>query len=78
MLFFQEYDIKWKRYPGQKCKIPNSEIVKLQPNLEGCMYLKFSYDGLKLAVATGKKIYIYSVPEYKLLKQLIGHQGKYL
>lgn len=42
------------------------------------MYLKFSYNGLKLAVATGKNIYIYSVPEYKLLKQLIGHQGKYL
>lgn len=40
------------------------------------MYLKFSYDGLKLAVATGKIINIYSVPEYKLLKQLIGHQGK--
>lgn len=52
--------------------------MKLQPNLEGCMYLKFSYDGLRLAVATGKNINIYSVPEYKLLKQLIGHQGKYL
>ncbi|XP_025421008.1 jouberin-like isoform X2 [Sipha flava] len=71
----QSCDIKWKRFPGQKCKIPNSEIVKLQPNLEGCMYLKFSYDGLKLAVATGKYVCIYSVPEYKLLKQLIGHQG---
>lgn len=50
--------------------------MKLQPNLEGCMYLKFSYDGLRLAVATGKNINIYSVPEYKLLKQLIGHQGQ--
>lgn len=64
-----------KRFSGQKCKIPNSEVVKLQPNLEGCMCLKFSYDGLKLAVATGKNINIYSIPEYKLLKQLIGHQG---
>ncbi|CAI6342730.1 unnamed protein product [Macrosiphum euphorbiae] len=72
---FQEYDIKWKRFPGQKCKIPNSEIVKLQPNLEGCMCLKFSCDGLRLAVATGKNINIYSVPGYKLFKQLIGHQG---
>ncbi|VVC36248.1 WD40/YVTN repeat-like-containing domain,WD40 repeat, conserved site,WD40 repeat,WD40-repeat-containing [Cinara cedri] len=72
---YKEYNIKWKRFPGQKCKIPNSEVVKLQPNLEGCMCLKFSYDGLKLAVATGKNINIYSVPEYKLLKQLIGHQG---
>lgn len=50
--------------------------MKLQPNLEGCMYLKFSYDGLRLAVATGKNINIYSVPGYKLFKQLIGHQGK--
>lgn len=41
------------------------------------MYLKFSYDGLKLAVATGKNINIYSVPEYKLLRQLIGHQGDF-
>ncbi|KAL5243740.1 hypothetical protein ACI65C_011150 [Semiaphis heraclei] len=72
---FQEYDIKWKRFPGQKCKIPNSEILKLQPNLEGCMHLKFSYDGLRLAVATGKNINIFSVPGYKLLKQFIGHQG---
>ncbi|XP_027847317.2 jouberin-like [Aphis gossypii] len=72
---FQDYNIKWKRFPGQKCKIPNSEIVKLQPNLEGCMSLKFSHDGLKLAVATGKNINIYSIPGYKLLKQLIGHQG---
>jgi len=40
------------------------------------MYLKFSYDGLRLAVATGKNINIYSVPGYKLIKQLIGHQGK--
>jgi len=40
------------------------------------MYLKFSYDGLRLAVATGKNINIYSVPGYKLLKQLIGHQGR--
>lgn len=52
--------------------------MKLQPNLEGCMYLKFSYDGLKLAVATGKNINIYSVPEYNLLKHLIGHQGNTL
>lgn len=51
--------------------------MKLQPNLEGCMYLKFSYDGLKLAVSTGKNINIYSVPGYKLLKQLIGHQGMF-
>jgi len=51
--------------------------MKLQPNLEGCMYLKFSYDGLKLAVATGKNINIYSIPEYKLLKQLIGHQSNF-
>ncbi|KAF0764459.1 jouberin-like [Aphis craccivora] len=72
---FQEYNIKWKRFPGQKCKIPNSEIAKLQPNLEGCMSIKFSHDGLKLAVATGKNINIYSIPGYKLLKQLIGHQG---
>jgi len=42
------------------------------------MYLKFSYDGLRLAVATGKNINIYSVPGYKLLKQLIGHQGMLL
>lgn len=39
------------------------------------MYLKFSHDGLRLAVATGQIINIYSVPEYKLIKQLIGHQG---
>lgn len=39
------------------------------------MSLKFSHDGLKLAIATGKNIYIYSIPGYKLLKQLIGHQG---
>lgn len=39
------------------------------------MYLKFSHDGLKLAVATGQIINIYSIPEYKLIKQLIGHQG---
>lgn len=50
--------------------------MKLQPNLEGCMCLKFSCDGLRLAVATGKNINIYSVPGYKLFKQLIGHQGK--
>lgn len=50
--------------------------MKLQPNLQGCMYLKFSNDGLRLAVATGKHIHIYLLPEYKLLKQLIGHQGK--
>jgi len=42
------------------------------------MYLKFSYDGLRLAVATGKNINIYSVPGYKLLKQFIGHQGMLL
>lgn len=42
------------------------------------MYIKFSDDGLKLAVATGKNINIYSVPDYKLLKQLIGHQGNIL
>jgi len=40
------------------------------------MCLKFSCDGLRLAVATGKNINIYSVPGYKLFKQLIGHQGK--
>lgn len=39
------------------------------------MYLKFSHDGLRLAVATGQNINIYSVPEYKMIKQLIGHQG---
>ncbi|XP_050421329.1 jouberin-like [Adelges cooleyi] len=72
---FQEYDVKWKRFPGQKCKLPNSEIAKLQPSSEGCMCLKFSHDGLKLAVATSKVINIYTVPEFKLLKQLLGHQG---
>lgn len=39
------------------------------------MCLKFSHDGLRIAVATGQNINIYSVPEYKLIKQLIGHQG---
>lgn len=40
------------------------------------MYLKFSHNGLRLAIATGQNINIYSVPEYKLIKQLNGHQGR--
>ncbi|XP_050546227.1 jouberin-like isoform X2 [Daktulosphaira vitifoliae] len=72
---YQKCDIKWEKLPGQKCKLPNSEVIKLQPSSEGCMCLKFSSDGFKLAVASGKYLNIYTVPDFKLYKHLTGHQG---
>ncbi|XP_068220849.1 jouberin-like isoform X2 [Palaemon carinicauda] len=65
----------WNRKPNQSCQIPNSVEHCLLHVDEGCMVVKFSHSGLRLACGTQRQILIYSVPSGKLEHVFEGHLG---
>ncbi|KAJ3086856.1 Jouberin [Quaeritorhiza haematococci] len=41
---------KWRRSPGQRCKVPNKLMYRIDPGFKGAMCLSFSKNGMYLAV----------------------------
>ncbi|XP_045615343.1 jouberin isoform X2 [Procambarus clarkii] len=67
--------VNWGRKPNQSCRILNSVKHCLSHSEKGCLVVKFSNDGLKLACGTHKQILIYDVLGGYLKHTLTGHLG---
>ncbi|XP_014441705.1 jouberin isoform X3 [Tupaia chinensis] len=69
--------VKWKRLPGQTCRIPNKHLFSLNAGERGCFCLDFSHNGRILAAACasrdGYPIILYEIPSGRFMRELCGH-----
>ncbi|XP_036104343.1 jouberin isoform X3 [Molossus molossus] len=69
--------VKWKRLPGQACRIPNKHLFSLNAGERGCFCLSFSHNGRILAAACasrdGYPIILYEIPSGRFMRELCGH-----
>lgn len=69
--------VKWKRLPGQACRIPNKHLFSLNAGERGCFCLGFSHNGRILAAACasrdGYPIILYEIPSGRFMRELCGH-----
>uniref|UniRef100_G1NX70 Jouberin n=1 Tax=Myotis lucifugus TaxID=59463 RepID=G1NX70_MYOLU len=69
--------VKWKRLPGQACRIPNKHLFSLNAGERGCFCLSFSHNGRILAAACasrdGYPIILYEIPSGRFMRELYGH-----
>nr|XP_045015275.1 jouberin isoform X1 [Jaculus jaculus] len=69
--------VKWKRLPGQACRIPNKHLFSLNAGERGCFCLDFSHNGRILAAACasrdGYPIILYEIPSGRFMRELCGH-----
>ncbi|XP_036024794.1 jouberin isoform X2 [Onychomys torridus] len=69
--------VKWKRLPGQACRIPNKHLFSLNAGERGCFCLDFSHNGRILATACasrdGYPIILYEIPSGRFMRELCGH-----
>ncbi|XP_036077846.1 jouberin isoform X2 [Rousettus aegyptiacus] len=69
--------VKWKRLPGQACRIPNKQLFSLNAGERGCFCLAFSHNGRILAAACasrdGYPIILYEIPSGRFMRELYGH-----
>ncbi|XP_006885071.1 PREDICTED: jouberin [Elephantulus edwardii] len=69
--------VKWKRLPGQACRIPNKHLFSLNAGERGCFCVAFSHNGRILAAACasrdGYPIVLYEIPSGRYMRELCGH-----
>ncbi|KAJ1154756.1 hypothetical protein NDU88_007499 [Pleurodeles waltl] len=69
--------VKWMRFPGQACRIPNKHLFSLRAGQQGCFSIRFSHDGRTLAAACADKeeypVFLYEIPSGQYLQELHGH-----
>ncbi|XP_037698118.1 jouberin isoform X4 [Choloepus didactylus] len=69
--------VKWKRLPGQACRIPNKHLFSLNAGERGCFCLTFSHNGRILAAACacrdGYPVILYEIPSGRFMRELCGH-----
>uniref|UniRef100_A0A6A7FVG6 Jouberin isoform X2 n=1 Tax=Hirondellea gigas TaxID=1518452 RepID=A0A6A7FVG6_9CRUS len=68
-------EVKWARKPYASCNIPNSISHEFDVPAPGCLCLKYSHKGTKIACAVYKTIQVYEAVKGKLLHKFIGHLG---
>lgn len=69
-------NVKWQRNMNQPFQIPNNVHLTLSTFNEGCMIVKFSNSGTKLACGTMQSLLVYDVINAgKILYHLRGHSG---
>ncbi|XP_052025162.1 jouberin isoform X2 [Apodemus sylvaticus] len=70
-------EVKWKRLPGQACRIPNKHLFSLNGGERGCFCLDFSHNGRILAAACasrdGYPVILYEIPSGRFMRELCGH-----
>ncbi|KAG0729248.1 Jouberin [Chionoecetes opilio] len=67
--------VRWGRKPNQSCKIGSFVKYCFPHSEKGCLVVKFSYDGLKIACGNHKEVFIYNVLAGHLEQVLCGHLG---
>eukprot|EP00117_Sycon_ciliatum_P028554 scpid20880/ scgid2905/ Jouberin; Abelson helper integration site 1 protein homolog len=74
-----ESSVKWSRFPGQSCDVPNKEVLRLSSGSHGCTVVKFSHSGRLLAVACGQSelfgAILYEIPGGSPRAQLLAHHN---
>ncbi|XP_078505356.1 jouberin isoform X2 [Lissotriton helveticus] len=69
--------VKWMRFPGQACRIPNKHLFSLRAGQQGCFSIRFSHDGRTLAAACADReeypVFLYEIPSGQYLQELHGH-----
>ncbi|XP_006834780.1 PREDICTED: jouberin [Chrysochloris asiatica] len=69
--------VRWKRLPGQACRIPNKHLFSLNAGERGCFCVAFSQNGRILAAACasrdGYPIILYEIPSGRFMRELCGH-----
>ncbi|XP_076033750.1 jouberin-like isoform X2 [Oratosquilla oratoria] len=70
-----QLQLQWNRNPSQMCKIPNHMQYTLPSSEQGCLIVKFSNNGLRLACGAYKEIIIYDVLTGNCVAKIPGHLG---
>ncbi|XP_023695063.2 jouberin isoform X1 [Paramormyrops kingsleyae] len=69
--------VKWGRVPGQVCRIPNKPMLSFRGGQMGCLVLRFSHAGRRLAAACADRdafpVVVYEIPSGKVLAAFNGH-----
>lgn len=67
--------IEWSRKSYMQCLIPNTVLHNIAVPSPGCLCVKFSNNGLRLACATHNSIQVFHVIAGKLRNRITGHLG---
>lgn len=70
-----EFQMSWKKLPGQAFKCPNTLIHKKKILKKGSFVVKFNHDGHLMAFTSNFEIEIVTVPKFKNLVTLNGHSN---
>ncbi|XP_018587251.2 jouberin [Scleropages formosus] len=68
---------RWSRVPGQVCRIPNKPMLSFRGGQMGCLTLRFSHAGRRLAAGCADRdafpVVVYEIPSGKVLAAFNGH-----
>ncbi|MPC21598.1 Jouberin [Portunus trituberculatus] len=67
--------VVWGRKPNQSCRIGSFVKYCFPHSEKGCLVVKFSHDGLRIACGNHKEVFIYDVLAGHLEQALCGHLG---
>ncbi|XP_063868678.1 jouberin-like isoform X1 [Scylla paramamosain] len=67
--------VMWGRKPNQSCRIGSFVKYCFPHSEKGCLVVKFSHDGLRIACGNHKEVFIYDVLAGHLEQALCGHLG---
>ncbi|XP_022247251.1 jouberin-like isoform X2 [Limulus polyphemus] len=71
--------LEWMRLPGQACKVPSTQILRLPSSQRGCFVVKFSNNGRRLAAGClslkACEIVLYEIPSGNQETKFSGHSG---
>ncbi|KAL4624023.1 jouberin [Arapaima gigas] len=69
--------LRWSRLPGQVCRIPNKPTLSFRGGQLGCLTLRFSHAGRRLAAACADRdafpVVVYEIPSGKVLAAFNSH-----
>ncbi|GAB6023618.1 Jouberin, variant 2 [Chamberlinius hualienensis] len=74
------FEPRWSRLPGQSCKVPNAQSIKLPTHGKGCYTASFSPDGRLIACANcvdnnSSVILLYDILSGETLNRYQNHYG---
>ncbi|EDV23137.1 uncharacterized protein TRIADDRAFT_58114 [Trichoplax adhaerens] len=73
----EESKIQWSKLPSQDCRIPNKLLHNFSTGMRGCLVVKFSHNGRKIAAGCVDKqsypILVYDLKTGKCCNTFTGH-----
>lgn len=71
----QNPEVRWSRKPNQSCKIGSFVKYCFPHSDKGCLVIKFSHDGLRMACGSNNEVFVYDVLSGHMEQVLYGHLG---